>query len=134
MDIYRCHLTNGVPGPHENLGPPINGSAYECCPVISADGNSFFICSDRAGGYGSMDVRAFQRSGGAWGNAVNLGPQVNTPQTDCPRWISDDGSTLLICSTRTGGYGSWGRERHGPTTNRRAKWNGWARGLEPPTS
>ncbi len=104
-DVYRCSLASGVPGPRENVGPPINGPSLDCCPLISRDGNSFFICSDRAGGYGQMDVWAFQRVGGAWGGAVNLGSQVNTPQTDCPRWISDDGRVLLICSTRTDGHG-----------------------------
>jgi hypothetical protein len=105
LDVYRCPLNMGIPGPKENLPAPVNGGAHDCCPVISNDGERFYICSDRAGGFGSMDVWAFERSGEAWINPRNLGPQVNSSATDCPRWISDDGQTLALVTTRAGGYG-----------------------------
>jgi hypothetical protein len=52
-----------------------------------------------------MDAWAFERSGEAWINPRNLGPQVNSYAVECPRWISDDGQTLVLVSTRVGGYG-----------------------------
>jgi hypothetical protein len=105
MDIWWCPLTNGVPGPKVNMGPAINGAALDCCPVMSHDGNSFYICSDRSGGFGGMDGWCFTREGQDWGPAQNMGGSVNSGQTDCPRWISDDDSTMILCSTSLAGYG-----------------------------
>jgi hypothetical protein len=52
-----------------------------------------------------MDVWEFERSGDAWVNPTNLGPLVNSNATDCPRWIADDGHTLVLAPTRAGGHG-----------------------------
>jgi hypothetical protein len=45
------------------------------------------------------------KSGGAWQEPVNLGPVVNSSGNELPRWISDDGRTLLFSSDRAGGQG-----------------------------
>ena len=50
MDVYRCSLNLGVPSSNQNLPPPVNGGALDCCPVISNDGQRFYICSDVGGG------------------------------------------------------------------------------------
>ncbi len=106
MDIWYCPLENGVAGPKVNMGSEINGGALDCCPVLSPDGMSFYICSDRAGGFGEMDVWGFDWEGEGWGPAYNLGRDVNSAATDCPRWITADGHTLLLSTTRSGGLGS----------------------------
>ncbi len=36
---------------------------------------------------------------------MNLGRVVNTPTDEYPRWVSDDGDTLVFCSRRPGGSG-----------------------------
>jgi len=105
MDIYRALLIDGVPGIKQNMGPVINGSALDCCPLLSSDGNTFFMCSTRAGGMGSMDVWMSEKTGETWSTPVNMGINLNSNSTDCPRWISADGNTLIICSTRSGGLG-----------------------------
>jgi len=40
-----------------------------------------------------------------WQTPVNLGPVVNSSGNELPRWISDDGRTLLFSSDRAGGQG-----------------------------
>ena len=105
MDVWYCPLDDGVPGERVNPGEPINTPYLDCCPVISADGNTLYICSDRPGGYGSMDVWVAHRVGGVWQEPVNLGQEVNTYATDCPRWLSDDDDTLVVASTRHDGLG-----------------------------
>jgi hypothetical protein len=105
MDIYWCRFHAGAPGPKTEMPSPVNGPQYDCCPVLSPDGNAFYTCSTRPGGFGSMDVWMFEKSGEGWGPGVNLGSAVNTAGTDCPRWISDDGATLVVASTRTDGHG-----------------------------
>jgi len=39
-----------------NLGPPVNTSADNGCPNISADGRTLYFTSDRPGGYGNSDI------------------------------------------------------------------------------
>jgi len=39
-----------------NLGLPINSSAYDQKPIISADGSTLYFSSMRPGGYGGLDV------------------------------------------------------------------------------
>ena len=105
-DIYTCPLVNDVPGARTKLPYPINTTySLDCCPVLSRDGSQMYICSDRSGTYGGDDVWVSQRIGTSWSTPVNLGATVNTTADDCPRWLSDDGKTLLILSTRTDGLG-----------------------------
>jgi len=105
MDIWTCPLTDGVPGTKTNIGPEINTGAHECCPAITTDGQTLYICSDRVGSLGQMDVWVSEKSGGTWGEPYNMGSVINTSQTDCPRWLSDDGNTLVLTTGRAGGYG-----------------------------
>jgi Tol biopolymer transport system component len=105
LDIWTCPLTDGVPGTKTNLGPEINTAYLDCCPVVASDGQTLYFCSDRAGGFGGTDIWVSEKIGDTWGEPYNLGNSVNTPQTDCSRWLSDDGDTLVITSSRAGGYG-----------------------------
>ncbi|MCU0610568.1 MAG: hypothetical protein MUE60_02125 [Candidatus Eisenbacteria bacterium] len=116
MDIYRCTLTEGVAGTKENFGPPANSGALDCCPVVDAEGSTIYFCSTHTGGFGSMDAWVSRRSELGWSEPENLGAAVNSSATDCPRWLSDDGGTLLICSTRSDGHGDadmWIAQRQG---------------------
>jgi hypothetical protein len=105
MDIWSCPLTDGAPGTKTNLGPEINTGNLECCPAVTSDGQTLYFCSDRPGGVGQMDVWISEKSGDTWSEPYNMGSVVNTAWTDCPRWLSDDGDTLVISSTCVGGYG-----------------------------
>jgi hypothetical protein len=104
-DIWFCNISGGVPGAKTNLGEPINGPYYDCCPAITHDGTRFYICSDRPGGAGGIDIWISDKIGDEWGTPVNAGSAVNTTGSDCPRWISDSDQELVIVSTGPGGYG-----------------------------
>jgi len=105
FDVWYSQIEDGVPGPRVKIPSPISTGALDCCPVLSPDGNSLYICSDRTGGYGSLDVWVSQKAGGEWQPPVNLGQVVNSSGLDSPRWISDDGNTLIIDSNRPGRIG-----------------------------
>jgi len=105
-DIWYCDINAGIPGTKTNMGSPINSTSNDCCPVMSHNGNRFYICSDRPGGAGSIDIWISDRVGDDWGEPFNAGSAVNTPGSDCPRWISDSDQELVIVSTGPGGYGS----------------------------
>ena len=90
-----------------NLGSGINSSAIDAHPCISPDGLLLFFDSNRSGGFGSLDLYVMRRVtlSDPWSEPVNLGPLVNTAETEeCAR-ISTDGSTLYWDSDRLGGYG-----------------------------
>ncbi len=97
-------------GPPVNPGPPVNSSANEWAPRISADGLSLFFGSDRPGGYGGWDVYMVKRANidDDWGEPVNLGPTINSSTNEGPTIISSDGLLLFLTPwERTGGYGAF---------------------------
>jgi len=50
-------------------------------PCSSPDGNGLIFSSDRAGGFGGMDLwyTEYDRRSDAWSDPVNLGEEINTP-------------------------------------------------------
>jgi len=115
-DIWMTtRATKSAPwGPPVNLGPKINSSASDAFPWISAGGLELYFSSLRSGGYGSADIYVARRAtaNDPWGEAVNLGPVVNSPYTEGTPSLSPDGLLLVftdqyVNSTmyRPGGYG-----------------------------
>jgi Tol biopolymer transport system component len=92
-----------------NLGPTVNSSTLDMAACVSADGLELYFGSFREGGYGDWDLWVAKRAtlSEPWGEAVNLGPLVNSADYDGHPCISPDGLTLFITSTRPGGYGDW---------------------------
>ena len=90
-----------------NLGPTVNSEADDLSACPSADGLSLFFHSKRAGGSGLQDLWVTTRptKDDPWGEPVNLGPNVNSPDDDGDGCISADGLALFFFSSRPGGYG-----------------------------
>jgi beta-lactamase regulating signal transducer with metallopeptidase domain len=108
-------LTDAYPAPPPfnfgtpvNLGPNVNTSSADRGAIISADGCTMYMHSDRPGGYGDYDVFVATRENrdDEWGPPVNLGQPVNAANFDGPWSISADGLSLYLVSNRGGGYGS----------------------------
>lgn len=92
----------------EKLPSEINSADHEIAASIAADGNEIYFASNRAGGYGGVDIYVTRKlPNGKWGLAQNLGPTINTKfDEDFPN-ISNDGKTLYFSSkghTSMGGY------------------------------
>ena len=95
-------------GPPVNVGPPVNSSADEFHPWISADGLSLYSCSDRPGGYGGWDIWVATRTTDSdpWSTPVNLGPKINTANHEADMCISSDGLEFYFAAyNRLGGCG-----------------------------
>jgi Tol biopolymer transport system component len=69
---------------------------------FSYDGLEMYIES-----YGDLCVKRRDSTDGPWGASENLGPLVNSPNSDSSASISNDGLTLYFNSDRPGGHGSW---------------------------
>jgi len=95
----------GVP---VNLGPTVNTSNWDREPSISVDGLSLYFSSyNRSGGYGDYDLWMTTRATifDPWGTPINLGPTVNTSDSDRDLSISADGLWLFFNSDRPGSSG-----------------------------
>jgi hypothetical protein len=98
-------------GPPVNLGPNINTQNLEATAALSADGGTlFFTAWPWPEGYGDFDIWMARRTtdGTDWNTPVNVGPIINTANSEyCPS-ISSDGTILYFSDMplpRPGGYG-----------------------------
>jgi hypothetical protein len=95
-----------IVGSVENLGSGVNSPFFEGSPTASANERLLFFTSNRAGGQEDLFVSTRRRRTGAWGEAVNVGPPVNTPgANENGLRLSLDGKTLYFSSNRPGGFG-----------------------------
>lgn len=107
-DIYFSALRNGKWTIPYNLGPPINTSAWESTPSISADGRMLFFSSNRPGGFGGKDLwYSVLDEKGNWAVPVNLGESINTPGDEISPFIHFDGKTLYFASDGHPGMGGF---------------------------
>jgi len=109
MWVTTRETTSDPWGTPVNLGPAVNSSAHDDGPFITADGLALFFSSDRPGGYGGSDmwVSTRETASDPWDTPVNLGPAVNSSDSDSVPRISADGSTLYFASNRSGGSGNF---------------------------
>lgn len=81
--------------------PELNTASNDGCPILSPDGRSLYIASNRPGGLGGQDIWvAYRRSTRqGWGPPVNLGAPVNSAADDfCPTPVR--GKRLFFVSRR----------------------------------
>lgn len=97
-DIYRSTPSEvATYGPAENLGVPINTSAWEYNPTISADGTLLLFASlNRPGGAGAGDIFVSEGVDGRWRPARSLGNPVNTGADEYHPSLSPDDQRLYF--------------------------------------
>ena len=90
-----------------NLGRNVNSDANESAPDISADGLVLVFDSDRPGGSGSYDLWITTRSTTdlPFGTPGNLGPGVNSGESEGHPHLSADGLRLYFQGRGPGGFG-----------------------------
>jgi outer membrane protein OmpA-like peptidoglycan-associated protein len=104
LKIYASHKEANVWSPAIEL--PFNENESDAAhPSVSVDGDRLYFASNRAGGYGGMDVYVCERMGDTWGKPVNLGPKINTSKNEVFPFVHPDG-TLFFSSD--GLYGKGG--------------------------
>jgi len=71
----------------------LNSDLYSVAnPLLSPDGRRLYFVSDMLGGYGKTDIYYCPREGNAWGNPINMGPNINTFNTEKYPRIDSDGN------------------------------------------
>ncbi|HLU89227.1 MAG TPA: OmpA family protein [Cyclobacteriaceae bacterium] len=86
---------------------PVNGEAgyWNSTPAFSPDGEVLYFASNRPGGYGGIDLyKATKLANGDFGNAENLGPEINTAGNEMfPRPVAS--GALFFSSDGHPGFG-----------------------------
>ena len=90
---------DGTWGEPEKLNANINTKGHEPSAYLSADGQILYFVSNRDAGFGGSDIYVSEKQeDGSWGEAQNLGPNINTDSDEDAPYISDDGNTLYFSS------------------------------------
>ncbi|HHJ09776.1 MAG TPA: hypothetical protein ENK25_02665 [Bacteroidetes bacterium] len=98
-DLWVSYYRDTVWTPMKRLGRNINTKYWESSCSISSDGKTLYFTSNRNGGFGGLDIYMSKRTAdGRWGEAVNLGPVINTPLLEDNPHITADGKTLFFAS------------------------------------
>lgn len=111
-DVYRAQrrADGGFEEP-VNLGPPVNTEFHEGDTFVAPDESYLILSSSRPGGFGQNDLYvSFRAADGGWTQPANLGPAINTEQTDFCPMVTPDGKWLCF-SRRTGA--SWAEATEG---------------------
>lgn len=105
-DLFMSSLSGKIWQKPVKLGSGINSASDETTASISPDGAVLYFSSNKTGGYGGFDIY-FSRKlpNGDWGEALNLGNQVNTKEDEICPYIHPDGYSIFFSSK---GHGSSG--------------------------
>ncbi len=87
------------------FGGTINTPDYEGMPSLSPDNRELYFVSDRAGGYGGLDIWVSKFEDNLWQLPVNAGPGINTAGDETAPYICYDNKTLFFTSNGRPGMG-----------------------------
>jgi Tol biopolymer transport system component len=103
-DIWYVDRSESGWGEPERFPVPINTEERELYPSESKDGFIYFF-SSRPGGFGRSDLYGFAVNGEEFGAPQNLGPAINTENSESDACVSPGGDYIVFTSTRDGGFG-----------------------------
>jgi len=94
VEVAKADFTFGEP---VNLGPQINTPSREVSLALSADDLEMYICSERSGGLGYIDMWRSTRENAdnPWGPLVNV-QEINSRYNEAFPCLSTDGLTLYF--------------------------------------
>lgn len=98
VNLYLTRYRNGAWSEPELLS--INDpNSWDSTPAFSRDGRTLYFSSNRAGGYGGIDLyAAVMDANGRFGNVRNMGKDINTPGDEMFPWVSPEGKLYFASS------------------------------------
>lgn len=100
-DIYISKFINGIYLKPEKLGDSINTEYNEADPFIAPDESFIIFQSKRPGGFGANDLYiSYRKEDGTWFNSINMGPKINTENSDYCGRVSHDGKYLFFSRSK----------------------------------
>lgn len=86
--------------PHK-LDKKINDKGWEDGESVSSDNATLYFTSDREGGFGGKDIYLCKKLvTGDWGEAINLGPTINSAYDEEAPLIHPDGKIIYFSSNK----------------------------------
>jgi outer membrane protein OmpA-like peptidoglycan-associated protein len=106
-DIYVSYRkANGSWSEAQNLGATINTAGDELAPMMHADGQTLFFCSNGLPGYGNMDLFLVRKdTTGQWMKPQNLGYPINTIDHEGSIFVAGNGKDAYYASDRADSRG-----------------------------
>ncbi|MCH6198498.1 OmpA family protein [Aquiflexum sp. LQ15W] len=105
VHLFASYFRGG--GYTQPIWMPVNEDEFytNTTPAFSPDGNELYFSSIRPDGKGGLDLyKATKLANGDFGNAVNMGNQINTPGNEMFPYIASDGK-LFFASDGHSGFG-----------------------------
>jgi outer membrane protein OmpA-like peptidoglycan-associated protein len=108
-DIYESINEDGKWTQPKLMDKTINTDGHEPDASLTFDGKRIYFTSDKPGGFGGHDIyySDWNNEKQKWGEAVNVGPVLNTPYEERSVFIHPDGETMYFASkghNTMGGY------------------------------
>jgi len=102
LDLWMSELqADGSWGTPQNLGDSINTPLNEQAPFLHSDGKTLYFMSKGHPGMGRYDLFLARRHpDGSWGQPLNLGYPINSPQNEGAIIVSLDGQTAYFDSDK----------------------------------
>ncbi len=95
--LRYSRLVDGKREDPKPFGKEINTGTWNAHPFIAPDESYIMWDGERESGYGSSDIYiSFRQKDGSWGEAINLGDQVNTEAEEGGPRITPDGKYLFF--------------------------------------
>jgi outer membrane protein OmpA-like peptidoglycan-associated protein len=99
-DIYYVNKEDNTWSEVQTFSDKISKSdSWESQPTVSSDGKTIIFSSDRAGGYGKIDLYEINWKNGKWTSPKNLGSAINSNEHEKSPYLHTDGKTLFFSST-----------------------------------
>ncbi|TPE45013.1 OmpA family protein [Pontibacter mangrovi] len=99
-DIYvATRQEDGTWGQIKNLGTNVNSDAWDSQPTLSKQEDTLYFASDRLGGFGLSDIYFTHKTkAGSWAPAQNMGPVINTRETEVSPFLHPKYQVLYFSS------------------------------------
>lgn len=94
--LYESRVVKGHYEPAILLPVAINAGPSDTSPFISPNGKTLLFYSTREGGFGKADLYVSSKKHGKWIASVNLGPVVNSADSDYNPAVSPDGQEFFF--------------------------------------
>ena len=100
-DIYKSEFVDGEFAEATLLPEPINSPGFEGDTFVSPDESYAIVATTRSERPSWADIFVcFKDEDGNWGKLVNMGEEVNSPQSENTPGLSPDGKYLFLASKR----------------------------------
>jgi outer membrane protein OmpA-like peptidoglycan-associated protein len=107
-NLYYSQRRDSVWTKIKSVGKPINSIYWQAHGFITPDGKTMYFSSNKPGGEGGLDIWYSEKNAnGKWGEPVNCGNVINTPDNEDTPFFDPETGALLFSSVghvSMGGY------------------------------